>query len=295
MFHVIFDKRLYRPDFFWRAGPLLALGFVTHVSIYLVLNRLMLLNYVPLFIMLILISGLGSKNFGREVHNIGYFRGFVFLLASVLASTLAFTLRLENTWYGLFQFTLIFAISNFALVIAIVEVTIWGQRVSLRNSIGLTDEFFGKQKKVWKRELDGCPNSEEIVSGLDGGRYIASLFDRGSFNLAVLWSCNVMEKIIDAAADGIIQKDPLKRPLFKKEKGGSQRYPLQLRNLNYIHRQEMGRRNEQMSIDDLWDKVRNPIAHHNIKPTFDQTYVALIILVSFIQEFPKTLQAWKLP
>jgi hypothetical protein len=104
-----------------------------------------------------------------------------------------------------------------------------------------------------------------------------------------------MEKIIDAAADGIIQKDSLKRPLFKKEKGGPQRYPSQLRNLNYIQRQEMGRRNEQMNIDDLWDKVRNPIAHHNIKPTFDQTFGALIIFVSFIQEFPKTLQAWKLP
>jgi hypothetical protein len=144
------------PDFFWRSGPLLALGFVTPVSIYLVLNRFMLLSYVPLFIMLILVSGLGSKNFGQEFHNIGYFRGFVFLIASVLASIFAFTLRVD-TWYGLFQVILILAISSCALVTAIVEVTIWGQRVSLRNSIGLTDEFFGGTNEILGKGTSRLP------------------------------------------------------------------------------------------------------------------------------------------
>jgi hypothetical protein len=291
--HAILDKRLYGFSFLLSSGTPLAVGFVIEVLIEYALNRQTLLFYVPLFIALVLVSGLGSKNYGHEVPNMGHFRGFLFLIASVLAATTPFLLKFPDDLNGLFQFLLIFAISTLALTIAIVEVTIFGQRVSLRNSIRLTDDFFKKQKKVWEKELEGFPNSEKIINCLDDGKFVAGLFDRGSFNLAILWSCNVMEEIIDAAADGIIQKDPLKKPSFKKEKGGSQRYPLQLKNLNYVHHQRMGRRNEQISIDDLWDKVRNKVAHHNYKPTFNETYGALIILVSFIQDMPKTLLAYK--
>ena len=180
-----------------------------------------------------------------------------------------------------------------ALTVAIVEVTVLGQIVSLRDNIHLNDVFFRKQRRIWEKDLEGFPNSGRIIEKIDDGRFIPVFFDRGSFNLVVLWSCNVMEEIIDAAVEGIIQKDPTKKLTFKNERGGPQRYASQLKNLNYVHHQRIGRESEQMSIEDLWDKVRNPIAHHKYKPTFDQTFAALTIFVRFMEEFPKTVQSWK--
>jgi hypothetical protein len=66
-----------------------------------------------------------------------------------------------------------------------------------------------------------------------------------------------------------------------------------LGNFKYVHIGKTGRKDEQISIDDLWDKVRNPIAHSNRKPSFAETYGALNVLVSFIQDFPKTLKTWQ--
>ena len=130
-----------------------------------------------------------------------------------------------------------------------------------------------------------------MLDCIDNGKIVVTLFDRGSFNLAVLWSCNIMEEIIDAAADGIIQKDEQKKQLFRTEIGSPRRYPLQLKNLNYVHRQKRCRKNEEMTVDDLWDKVRNRIAHHHYLPSFDETFGALIIFVSFMESFPETLKA----
>jgi len=290
----IFDKRLYGFSFFLLSGPPLALSLPIMGIIYNALNRMMFLFYVPLLIILILVSGLSSKNYvlNREVPSMGYFHGLLFLVASYLAVTTPFLMRFSNDLIGSFQFLLLFCISTLALTIAFVDMTILGQRVSLRSKIRLTDDFFDKQKKAWEKEIEGFPNAEKIISALDDGRFVQVLFDRGSFNLAVLWSCNVMEEIIDAVTNVIIQKDQMKSELFKNEKGGPLRYPLQLKNLDYIHKHKIGRKSEQLSIDDLWDKVRNRIAHHKYKPTFTETYGALIIFVSFLEELPKKLQSW---
>lgn len=295
MSDVILDRRLYGSAFFWLSGPLLAVGLAIEFIIYHILNPLMFLFYASLFIALILISGLASKNCvrTREISNMGHFRGFLFLIASVLAVPVPFLLRFSDNLSGFLLFLLTFAISTLALTIAIVEVTIFGQRVSLRDKIGLTNDFFKRRRTAWEGKLQSFPNSKKIIDGLENSKFVADLFDKGSFNLAVLWSCNVMEGIIDAVANGIIQEDPSKRPLFRNEKGGPQRYPLQLENLNYVHHQKAGRRKEQISVADLWDKIRNQIAHHNYRPTFDETYGALLILISFVEEFPKTLQAWR--
>jgi hypothetical protein len=223
----------------------------------------------------------------------GHLRGFLFLIVSVLAITFPLLAKFSNDVYGLFQFLLTFSVSTIALIVAIVEVTVLGHRVSLRANLHLDDGFFKKQKMIWEKDLEGFPNSERIIEKIEDGKFIPVFFDRGSFNLVILWSCNVIEEIIDASVDGIIQKDPTKKLTFKNEKGGPQRYASQLKNLNYFHRQGIGRESEQMSIEDLWDKVRNPIAHHNYKPTFDQTFAALTIFVRFMREFPKTLQSWK--
>jgi len=291
----IFDKRLYGSGFFLTSGPPLVVGLVMESAIIYVLNRPILLLYVPMFFAMVLVSGLGSKNFAqtREVPNMGYLRGYLFLIVSALAIAFPFYAKFSNDIYGLSQFLVTFSVSIAALTVAIVEVAVLGQRVSLRNSIHLHEGFFKQQKRIWEKGLEGFPNSRRIIEKIDDGSFLIALFDRGSFNLAVLWSCNVMEEIVDVAVDGIIQENPTMKSTFKNEKGGPQRYPLQLGNLNFVYSKNVGRESEQMSVEDLWDKVRNPIAHHKYKPTFDQTFGALTIFVRFMEDFPETLQSWK--
>ena len=138
-----------------------------------------------------------------------------------------------------------------ALLVAVIEVTIPGQRLSLRNNIGLTDGFIDKEKVAWKEELKDFPNAEKIINELDAGRHVAKLFDQGSFSLAVLWACNVMEEIINAAGDGIIQTDHSKKSLFRRQNGERERIPRQLSNLGYTHRHRTCRPEEDLRVDNL--------------------------------------------
>ena len=151
MLQAIFDKRLYlSSSFFLQTCPLLALGLGIEVAISVALDPPMLFIYVPLFVMMTLFSGLAAKNYGSEMHNIGYYRGFLFLAASALASVTPFVLiKPLSSLNALFQYFLTFTIATVALI-AIVEVTVWGQRASLRRSMKLDQNFFKKQKKVWK-------------------------------------------------------------------------------------------------------------------------------------------------
>lgn len=65
-------------------------------------------------------------------------------------------------------------------------------------------------------------------------------------------------------------------------------YPDRLRNLGYEYSAE----DKLFGVDILWNKIRNKIAHHNYKPTFDETYEALKILVSFTHTMPSILKTW---
>ena len=289
------DRRLYGRSFFVRSAPFVGFGLFIQSVVLFVLNRQMLWIYVPVYFGIILLSALAAKNSGREFHAMDYWLGLLFLLASVLAETFAFTAQVENTLFGFFQKLLMLSISNLALVVSILNIAVSGQRVSLRESVGLTDDFFGKQNKIWKDKLAGLPNLDKICDGLVDARFVAGLFDRGSFNLTVLWSCIVMEKIIDATADGIISKDPEKAVLFKTEDGRSQNYPRQLKNLGYESCRENGDKKKSLDVDTLWNVLRNKVAHRNYTPTFHETYGALRILVSFMKEMPKTLEAWRPP
>ena len=103
----------YGLSFFSISGPPLAVGLTVEIIICYVLNRLMLLLYVPMFFALVLASGLGSKNLVRnqEVSNMGHLRGFLFLIVSALAIAFPFLAKFPNDLYGLFQFLLTFSIS----------------------------------------------------------------------------------------------------------------------------------------------------------------------------------------
>jgi hypothetical protein len=231
VFKGMFDIRLYGRNFFIISVPWLILGFLLLSAIPWQMDKKFLLIYIPTYIVLILVAGLLSKNFKKVFKTMNYYVSIIFLVASVLSFNALFTFHLENTLIGNIQFLLIFILSYIALVVAIIYITVLGQRVSLRMSIPFKDDFFDKQKKEWEFQIKNFPNFEEILSNLDGGLFITELFDEGLFNLVVLWSCNIIEEIIDSTVNVIISKIPEKTALFRKESDTRINYPLQLKNL----------------------------------------------------------------
>ena len=290
--HIMFDKRLYGRGIVIHSLPSLALAFIINALILSTSNaQLFLPLYAIIFISFVIFAALPAKNHKREFYAIGYWESMLFLMAGVLAETYVLVGYLRGAFgyntVGLFAFGLLFSISTIALTIAVLYVTVLGQRVSLRESVGLVDDFFGKQKMIWESDLSGFSNVDKIIKHLDYGMFIPKLFDKGLFNLTVLWSCNMMEKIIDAVVHEIIVLNPEKRDLFRtKERWLS--YPRKLKNLGYKYSAE----DKLFDFPDLWNKLRNKIAHHNSRPTFDETYEALKILVSFTNEMPKIIKTW---
>lgn len=301
---IIIDKRLYGKAFFFISVPMLMLGVILHLIIFWITNTLVIVVYVPLMILFVLLSGLFSKNAEikiknyslKEYYSIGYSLSLIFMLTSVFAySTQSTFFYLNDSIIGFVKLLLIMAIIDSALLISMFQITMLGQRISFRNSINLTDNFFKKQKKEWENKLEGFSNLDKILESLENENFIARLFDKGSFNLVVLWSCNTMEQIIDSAINELIPKmsEDIKI-LFREtdektkvEKGT--RYPKQIKAIGYSNKFGKQDSKEQPDIEVLWGKIRNDIAHRNYKPTFKETYDALIILVLFIQEFPKKI------
>jgi hypothetical protein len=166
---------------------------------------------------------------------------------------------------------------------------VYGQRVSLRRSMGLTVDFFKKQKKAWTERLANFPNSDNIVNCIDGAPAVTELFDHGSFGLALLWSCAVMEQILDAVAEGVISREPARRKIFR-HKNDYRKAPLeQMENLGFCPDLSKSRDDEKITLKDLYS-VRNEFAHRSVLPTFQQTFGAMATLKSFIEEMPEILQ-----
>lgn len=160
--------------------------------------------------------------------------------------------------------------------------------LSLRRSIDLHSRFFLNQRRNWEKELAELANSDKILESLDNCQFTITLFDEGLFGLTILWSCNVMEESVDEIANSLLLKYPDKKAAFRNEENKPLPYPRQLRNLGYKYDlEEEGK--EKISIEDLWHKIRNKIAHHNYIPTYRETLATLEILVFFIKETPDTL------
>lgn len=272
---------------FYCSLPIIALAFIINSFILFMFTFQWLVIYAILFIFLIILSALPAKNFGREFYAIELWFSALFLIVSVIAEAFTFVIWVKGL-INFFGYFLLWSISNVAVVISILHVTVSSQRISLRGSAGLVDNFFTKQKEIWKNELQEFPNIDKIIQCLNEGKFVLSLFDKGFFNLTVLWSCNIMEKIIDAATDEIITRNPEKRNLFRTDDGKRRNYPYQLKILEF----EYSTVEKSFDVDKLWNKLRNRIAHHNYKPTFDETYETLKILVSFTKEMPKNLKSW---
>jgi hypothetical protein len=288
----VFDKRLYGlRSFVFLSGPFLAIGFIIQVSIYLAISPLQLFIYAPLFVVLILVSGIGSKNLGKENNNVGFYRGFLFFMASILASVTPFLVKLpSDPNQASFQFLLLSGVSAIALIIAIIDITVCGQRISLRESMKLTNTFFKKQKTVWEKKLVDFPNAKKIINKIDGCLAIPMLFDKGSFGLAILWSCNIIEQTTDAAADGIISKDPSKKYLFRRDDNGLVRYSKQLSALGFELNFGSQPNEERITLEILWHEIRRNIAHYNYRPTFEEMSGTAFILTSFVEQIPDLLK-----
>jgi len=292
----VLDRRLYGRSFFVNSGPFLAVIFAIQMTIYISLNSWMLYIYVPLFIALVIVSGFGSKNMSshkRETYSMGSFRVFLFSLISVMASAIPFTIsQPSDPWLAAAQYLLLFGISTLALTLAVVEITVYGQRISLRMSMELTDDFFKNQKKIWVEKLADFPNSDNIVNCINGAPAVTASFDHGSFGLALLWSFAVMEQTIDAVAEGVISREPEKRGIFRHKKNFRKSFVDQMENLGFRPDLSKSRNDEKITLKDLYS-VRNDFAHRSVLPTFQQTFGAMATLKSFVEEMPDILRSWK--
>ena len=293
MFDAICDKNLYRRGFL-SSSLFLIFGLIIQYLFHFLLNPQLLVVYIPLYVGLVLVTAAFTKNFRIEFHPMPLWLAYLLLYTSAFSKAFAFVAPFENEFVGfppLAQLLLVLSISETAFLVSLVTIVVFGQRISLRNNVGLGDKFFDEEKNRWKSEVEGFPNFDKILKSLDGGRFVARLFDKGLFNLTILWSCNVMEEVIDAIAEGIINKNPEKKMLFRNEKGFRRPYPSQIKNLGYDFCQK-SQNKVQLNVETLWYKVRNKIAHHNYRPTFFETYETLKILISFVRETPVILQKW---
>lgn len=288
----ILDKNLYGRNFFTTSFPYLIFGLFIQFVFYLsITSPHLMISYLPAYLVFVIISGFATKNTKKEFHPMGWWMTLLMLFVSALSKIFALVAPFAPRMFlpPLLQLLFVLGISESAFIASIISVVVLGQRASLRARAGLDDKFFKREKIRWKRELAGFPNSDKILESLDGGRFVASLFDSGFFNLAILWCCNVMEEVIDAITEGIIDVAPEKKGLFRTDKG-RKRYSLQLKHLGY----ESILKDNRFNVNILWHKVRNDIAHRNYRPTFYETNETLKILVSFMKEMPGILQKWRL-
>lgn len=283
----ILDRNLYGRSFFFISVPYLIIGLVIQFLLHWLAFPFLLIVYLPFFFGLVIVSGFVTKNFKKEFHHMGTSFAFLLFITGILSKWAAVTFPFEATLIGVLQFLLVLIISEAAFMTSIIMIVISGQRASLRKSIGLEEDFFEKEKRKWKNTLDEFPNLNKILESLDGGRFIAGLFDKGFFNLTILWSCNVMEEVVDVVVDGIISLNSERGKSIRTGNGHRLPYPIQLRKLGYKSYQNKNKFN----VDTLWHEVRNKIAHHNYRPTFKETDETLKILISFVREMPMILHS----
>lgn len=284
----IIDKNLYRGIFF---------AYIVVPSIFALIiqflfsfwrNLHLFIIYFIIYCCLIVVLGLRAKNM-PAFHPMGFLSAVLLLTTSAFSKMLALIILIDPTYANPAGFYVILILSEPALLLALISIIVYAQRTSLRKSVGLHDKFFDKEKARWENELKEFPNLDNILNSVSGGRFIKDLFDKGLFNLTILWSCSVMGETIDAIATGIISKNPEKEKLFKKENCHKQRYyPTQLKNLGY----KLYPRENQFNLHTLWG-VRRKIAHTPYMPTYNETRGALEILVSFTKEIPTILLNWK--
>jgi len=288
---IIWDKSLYGRGFFRKSFVYLVFGLVVQFFTHFLFSPQLLIIYLPGYVGVILVTAGFTKNIKRENHPMPSWLAYLLLYTSALSKALSFVATFPDVYFffpPFLQRLTVLIISETALLASLITIVILGQRSSIRDSVGLDNKFFDKEKDRWKDEVEDFPNLDKILEGLDGGHFIADLFDKGFFNLTILWSCNVIEEVIDAITDGIISENPENKSKFRNKEGRRKPYPVQLKNLGYISIIKHPK-DEEFDVKKLWHEVRNKIAHHNYTPTFHETNETLKILISLVKATPQIL------
>lgn len=285
----ILDRNLYGRGFFYNSALYLVFGLFIQFFAHFILAPYMLVVYIPLFCVIVLVSALFTKNYyRREFHPMDSWLAYLMLYASSFSIFFSILAPLAGDILGVLERLFLMGLSELAFVLSLITISVLGQRSSLRMSIDLHSRFFSNQRRNWEKKLAGLANSGKILESLDNCQFTITLFDKGLFGLTILWSCNVMEESVDAIVDSLILRYPDKKAAFRNEENKPLPYPRQLRNLGYKYHSDDENKGK-MTIEDLWHKTRNKIAHHNYIPTYRETLAALEILVFFIKEMPDTL------
>jgi len=284
-FKAIRDKNLYGRKFFSSGLFYLVFGIITQFFAYFLFAPQYLIVYIPLyFVAIFLLSAPLAKNLW-EFHPMSFRLAYLMLLTSVFAKAfVSFVPFPFHPTVNLLVWFIVLNISEAAFLSSLISIVVISQRGSLRTKIGLLDKLFDSEKDAWEKELKGFPNLDKILDNLNEGQFVANLFENGYFNLTVIWSCSVMEKTVDSTQDGIISKDPEKKKLFEGEEGNRLAYTRKLRNLGFNDK------DYQLDFERVWHKIRDRTAHHNYKPTFEETEETLKTLITFTKEMPKILR-----
>jgi hypothetical protein len=289
---IILDKNLYGRSFLTTTFPYLIFGLTIQFIFYFSIASLhLMISYLPFYIGLVIVSGFATKNVLKEFHPMEFLSTILMLFVSAFSKIFALIAPFASIMFlpPLLQLLVVLGISESAFVVSTISVIVLGQRASLRGHVGLDNKFFQRERRKWRSELNGFPKLDDMLARLNEGRFVAGLFDNGFFNLTILWSCNVMERVIDAMTDGIISMNPETEATFRTDEGRSRRYSLQIEQLGYRSLPKGNRFNVKI----LWHRVRNDIAHRNYTPTFYETNETLKILVSFVRETPIILHKWR--
>jgi hypothetical protein len=291
----VFDSRLYGKRFllitvFQYTTIILVQLFVQFFS-----SKQPLISFIPYcftLFFLILISAFPSKNMvGKkleEFHPFGSKIAAALIFLSGISIFFSFTFKQGDVTFYTIIDTVIFVFAEVSLSYTALNITVIGHRTSIIDKLKISETYFTKTAEKWHEELADLA-SKKVLDNLNQGKYIVQFFERGSFDLVVLWSCSIISNIVNITTEPIIARHPEKKELFRRIKISKigdnlvdfERCPIQLSNLGFD--------TKKYNLERIWEK-RNDIAHRNVKPSFSETVEALNFFVAFSQEMPKLLK-----
>jgi hypothetical protein len=262
-----FSKELYKP------GPVAIISFYSFlaVSFYYVLSGMDAvagLLLLACMLLLVVFSGLPAQK--AMFHPMGDLFSVVFLYTSIFS---LFAARLLSSY--LLAFTMALFLGVIGLVLSLLSVCVRSQRRSKLLSLKIDEGFFNEMEKSWSEKLKNHPEAcEKIASDIRLSKDVLKFFEDGMFSLAVLWSCNTVEKVVDEITDLMVAQDPRSKQQLLNEKGGRLPYPKRLQFFGFPKEES----------EEIWHELRNKIAHHNYVPNFRETCKAIEFLRSFLSK-----------
>lgn len=187
---------------FYLAASVLLYYFLTSMDIVATL----LLLFCMIFLMFL--SGLSAQS--AKFHPMGNLPSVLFLCSSWCSLLLARILIGVSQY--LLQGIIVFSLGIIGLFMSFVSICVQSQRQSKLLSMRFDKGFLDEMEKNWRERLKGHPaECEKIASDIRMAKHVLKFFEDGLFNIAVLWSCNIVEEIVDVLTELIIDQDPLSK------------------------------------------------------------------------------------